>query len=132
MKTRFDQLVSALGITITEFGREIGGSNSTVRNGLKGPKGPTADLFAKIFARYPNVNLHWLITGEGDMFLHQSDRGQQFILEETSNPYQSQMLEMMQEQNEFLKQQVEHWRQQCERWQAEYDKCKGELQGKYK
>jgi len=66
------------------------------------------------------------------MFLHQSDRGQQFILEETSNPYQSQMLEMMQEQNEFLKQQVEHWRQQCERWQAEYDKCKGELQGKYK
>jgi len=139
MLKRIELLVRELGITITEFEREIGASESSIKNGLRGNSGPRTELYLKIYRRYKSVNLHWLITGEGEMFLKQSEKPLSNVVDDTSSAYQTRLMDVMKDQNasmkdqnEFLKQQVEHWRQQCERWQAEYDKCKGELQSKFR
>lgn len=129
MLWRIELIVKSLGITITEFEREIGVSESSIKNGLKGNSGPRTELYLKIYRRYNNVNIHWLITGDGDMLLKQPERGR--TMEEPASKYQTSLMEVMKQQNdaltaqnEFLKQQVELWQRQCERWQEEYDKCR--------
>ena len=33
-----------------------------------------SDKISKIIARYPSINLYWLLTGEGEMFLSRSEK----------------------------------------------------------
>lgn len=62
MKERILQLIKALGISGREFSRSIGKSESFART-ITGNVG--TDVLVEIIRVYPNVNLYWLVTGEG-------------------------------------------------------------------
>lgn len=65
MKERIDKLIKALNISGREFSRSIGKSESFSRT-ITGSIG--SDVLVEIIRTYPEVNLSWLIIGEGEMF----------------------------------------------------------------
>ncbi|WP_029902226.1 LexA family transcriptional regulator [Prevotella sp. 10(H)] len=62
-KERVIQFIEKQGISKNKFYNQTGVSNGT----LDKKSGITGDTIAKIYAAYPDLNLEWLITGEGDM-----------------------------------------------------------------
>ena len=69
IKQRILYFSSNLGISKRDFYTEIGVSRGTLESGT----GITEDVVAKFIARYPEVNIDWLITGEGDMLKSKRD-----------------------------------------------------------
>lgn len=67
-KSRLLQLLSALGMGQGSFEKEIGAGNGVITHSKDAL---TPALYKKIAAAYPSVNVAWLQTGKGDMFLSQ-------------------------------------------------------------
>ena len=63
IKQRILQFVETLGISKREFYNQVGFSRGT----LESESGITEDVMAKFVAKYPAVNIEWLLTGRGDM-----------------------------------------------------------------
>lgn len=64
VKERLTEFVNWLGISKSEFGRQIGVSNafiSSIRKSIQ------QDKIQSIASMYPNLNIEWLLTGEGEM-----------------------------------------------------------------
>lgn len=68
MNERIRQLRKALGLTLEAFGEKIGLTRSAVSNIENGHRQPTKQVVAFICREY-NVNMNWLRTGEGEMFM---------------------------------------------------------------
>ena len=73
METANDRLTAvrtALGfVRKADFAEVVGIERSTYDKMEKGPNKPSADNLEKIAARYPDINLNWLLTGHGEMLL---------------------------------------------------------------
>lgn len=72
MNHRIKELRKSLGLTQAEFGKRIGVAGNTVTNyeaGLRTPK----DSVLLMMSREFNVDIDWLKTGRGDMFLTVSE-----------------------------------------------------------
>lgn len=65
VKERIVAFINAKNISTREFERMCGVSYGYVAQ-LR--KSPTVDKLERILNAYPEINKHWLITGEGDMF----------------------------------------------------------------
>lgn len=68
MKQRIRQIRKSLGLTQSEFGQKIGVAGNTVtgwENGIRIPKEQTLISISREF----RVNINWLKTGQGEMFL---------------------------------------------------------------
>lgn len=66
---RFDTLVKALGHTVSSFARALGYERSDkLYNIQKGKYFPSFDILQDITKNFVDVNIDWLITGNGDMF----------------------------------------------------------------
>jgi transcriptional regulator with XRE-family HTH domain len=65
IKQRILQFVDNLDVSKRGFYGKTGISRGT----LEGTAGITEDTLVKFIANYPNVNLIWLLTGDGDMLL---------------------------------------------------------------
>jgi transcriptional regulator with XRE-family HTH domain len=67
---RIDSLIKELGLNKNSFSREIGlKNNSTITNIINNPKrNPSYDVIFKILTRYNQLNVRWLIAGQGQMF----------------------------------------------------------------
>lgn len=63
IKQRILYFAGTLGISKRDFYSKIGVSRGT----LESNTGITEDVMAKFIAIYPNINLEWLLTGEGSM-----------------------------------------------------------------
>mgnify|MGYP002622031402 CR=1 FL=1 len=63
-KDRLEQFIRTMGYSTREFERAIGVSNGTVRHITDAL---SANLKEKISANFPQLNLNWLLTGNGDM-----------------------------------------------------------------
>ena len=66
IKDRIQELIKALNISGREFNRRIGKSNSWNRTI---GKSIGADIVSNISTTFPQVNIDWLIRGEGEMFI---------------------------------------------------------------
>lgn len=64
MKERILQIIEALGITVQQFELNVGLSNGAVSKMGDNTRRSTLD---KISIVYPNINMSWLLTGEGSM-----------------------------------------------------------------
>lgn len=64
MKERILQIIEALGITVQQFELKVGLSNGAVSKMGDNTRRSTLD---KISIVYPNINISWLLTGEGSM-----------------------------------------------------------------
>jgi hypothetical protein len=60
---RIRQFLKVMGMTTHFFEKKVGLSNGYITN----VKNPTQKVIEKIAVTFPELNFHWLITGEGDM-----------------------------------------------------------------
>jgi len=53
------------GLSVSAFADEIGVQRSSISHLLNGRNRPSLDFVMKLIAAYPEVNLYWLLKGEG-------------------------------------------------------------------
>lgn len=63
------QLVSALNMSARQFDISIGTANGYILRMQKNNASVGSDVIERIVKEYPQVNLVWLITGKGSMFV---------------------------------------------------------------
>ena len=66
---RIMQLISALNMSARQFDISIGTANGYILRMQKNNASVGSDVIERIIKKYPQVNLVWLITGKGDMFI---------------------------------------------------------------
>lgn len=66
MKNRILTFIGKIGISQREFCEKTDMPPGTITNMTYGPR---ADKIANIARAYPELNLRWLLLGEGDMFI---------------------------------------------------------------
>ena len=66
MVNRIFTFIESLQLTPTEFADTIGVSRASISSIKTGRTQPTLSLIEKIKQRFPNVDINWLILGEGD------------------------------------------------------------------
>ncbi|MCQ2344141.1 MAG: helix-turn-helix domain-containing protein [Paludibacteraceae bacterium] len=85
MKNRIFEVMKVVGKNPTDFAATIEISPAVLSSIKSGRTKPTLFLIEKIKSVYPNININWLITGEGDMF---TDKAQQtFFQENDEKPF---------------------------------------------
>lgn len=68
MKERIRQLMEQLNLNQQEFSKKIRVSSASISNILAGRSNPTHNHVMAIHAALPEVNVNWLMFGEGEMF----------------------------------------------------------------
>jgi transcriptional regulator with XRE-family HTH domain len=68
MKSRFQQIFDAEKMTAGKFADLVGVSQPSVSNVTTGRNKPSVDMLEKIARVFPDINLRWLITGDGEMY----------------------------------------------------------------
>ncbi len=68
---RIMQLISALNMSARQFDISIGTANGYILRMRKNNASVGSDVIERIVKEYPQVNLVWLITGKGDMFIEE-------------------------------------------------------------
>ena len=66
IKQRILQFADTLGVSKRKFYDQIGVSRGT----LESKTGITEDVMAKFIANFPEVNIDWLVTGNGEIYRH--------------------------------------------------------------
>lgn len=64
---RLKAFIDHLGTSITAFEARIGVSKGALAKPIKNGKTVGVEVLEKIFNEYPDVNLEWLVAGEGAM-----------------------------------------------------------------
>lgn len=65
---RLKKLIKELKINQLGFAKDLGVAQSNISKMMNGERQISIEVLSRISNRY-NVNLHWLITGNGNMFL---------------------------------------------------------------
>lgn len=68
MVARINLLLQAKNITARQFAEEIGIQPSGMSHILSGRNNPSLDFVMKVIKRWPEVNINWLMFGQGEMF----------------------------------------------------------------
>jgi transcriptional regulator with XRE-family HTH domain len=64
---RLAQFIKAKGLSIRAFEQKAGLSNATVSRAIKNNTSFAVEHLEKIGATFPELNLNWLVKGEGEM-----------------------------------------------------------------
>jgi transcriptional regulator with XRE-family HTH domain len=70
MKDRITLLIKAKNLTAAQFADEIGVQKSSISHILSGRNNASLDFIQKILITYPEVNMDWLMFGNGPIFKH--------------------------------------------------------------
>ena len=71
MQDRIKNIRELLGLKQTEFAKKLDVPNSTIHKYENGVVEPSSKFLSKIAKKF-NINMNWLLTGEGQMFLNDS------------------------------------------------------------
>lgn len=66
---RLEKLIKSLNINQIEFAKSLGMAQSNISRMVSGKGQVSVEILNRIFHVYTKVNLHWLLTGDGEMFL---------------------------------------------------------------
>ncbi|MCO5254181.1 MAG: hypothetical protein M9892_07460 [Bacteroidetes bacterium] len=72
---RIKEFIDYKGISIKKFEEIIGYSNGAFASQLKRKRSIGVDKLENILSFFPEINPNWLITGEGNMLLSESENG---------------------------------------------------------
>jgi|WetSurMetagenome_2_1015567.scaffolds.fasta_scaffold18593_5 hypothetical protein len=73
MLLRLKEYIDSKGISISKFEKSIGMSNASFGKSLKSGGTIGADKLEIILNHYPDINLEWLVTGNGEMLKSTSE-----------------------------------------------------------
>ena len=68
MIDRINLILRAKNITARQFAEEIGVQPSGMSHILSGRNRPSLDFVMKVVNRYPEIDIKWLMFGEGEMY----------------------------------------------------------------
>ena len=102
---RFALVLKSLKVTKHGIATKLDVSHTTISNIINHTNSPSIDKLAKILAMSPNLNLDWLITGRGKMYLNETPDGATFV-EEPSQFYEVNAMTDLREEINYLKEQV--------------------------
>ncbi|MFP4025883.1 MAG: helix-turn-helix domain-containing protein [Thiohalospira sp.] len=71
MRERILALLKDKQISATKLADLINVQRSSISHILSGRNKPSFDFIEKILVAYPDLNAQWLITGKGEMYIHQ-------------------------------------------------------------
>lgn len=71
MHNRLKQFLAAENVTQAQFATTIGIGKANVSHVLAGRNRPGYDFIKAIMAGYPQLNINWLILGDGKMYVNQ-------------------------------------------------------------
>ena len=74
MQERLNQIIEQRGLTATKFAALIGVNASTISHILAGRNKPGFDIINNIAKTFPDIDLGWLITGNGSMYTSSSKK----------------------------------------------------------
>ncbi|WP_418498547.1 helix-turn-helix transcriptional regulator [Flagellimonas sp.] len=63
--SRIQVVIAYYGLSVSAFADEIGVQRSSISHLLSGRNKPSLDFVMKLVNAYPEVNLYWLLKGEG-------------------------------------------------------------------
>ncbi|MDC6386190.1 XRE family transcriptional regulator [Flagellimonas taeanensis] len=63
--SRIQTVIAHYGLSVSAFADEIGVQRSSISHLLSGRNKPSLDFVMKLVNAYPEVNLYWLLKGEG-------------------------------------------------------------------
>jgi len=66
---RLHFLAKSKGLTQADIYKAMNSNSTTVSNAFTGKHYPRVDFVLNFLRAYPDVNGHWLLTGEGEMLL---------------------------------------------------------------
>ena len=66
---RLKQLIKALNLNQPSFAKSLGMTQPNISRMISGRSSISVEILNRITDRYKQVNLHWLLTGDGEMFL---------------------------------------------------------------
>lgn len=69
---RIMQVIAALNMSARQFDISIGTANGYILRMEKNNASVGSDVIERIIKKYPQVNLVWLMTGKGEMFIEES------------------------------------------------------------
>ena len=72
LTTRLKQLREALGMNKNQLAVKLGIDNGNISRYESGKVKPNSDFYELLIRKFDNINLTWLISGEGEMFLQKS------------------------------------------------------------
>jgi hypothetical protein len=67
---RLKKLIKMLGLNQTLFAQSLGMTQPNISRMVSGDGKISLEVLNRITDIYKNINLHWLLTGEGTMFTH--------------------------------------------------------------
>jgi transcriptional regulator with XRE-family HTH domain len=67
MKDRIAQIIDYKGLTSSKFADIIGIQRSRISHIMSGRNNPSIDVVTKIVDKFPDIDLKWLMTGQGEM-----------------------------------------------------------------
>lgn len=67
VRSRILSIMEREGLNAGAFATSINVAQATISQLLRGRNMPSTDVLIKLHQRYPDINLDWLITGEGSM-----------------------------------------------------------------
>lgn len=67
MKDRIAQIIKEEEMTAVQFAKETGIQQASLSHILNGRNNPSLEAIKKIHQRFPEINLDWLLYGEGTM-----------------------------------------------------------------
>lgn len=70
---RIFDVIEHFGLSARQFDISIGAANGYSLRMRKNNASVGCDVIERIIKKYPKINLVWLITGKGDMFIDQID-----------------------------------------------------------
>lgn len=69
----FNEMIKkSLSANYADLGNETGVGKANIYRVVKQGGGISMAMLARIYKRYPEISLHWLLTGEGTMFARSS------------------------------------------------------------
>ncbi|BDS12715.1 hypothetical protein [Aureispira anguillae] len=65
---RFKELLFALNTNGSQFSKKINVSSTSINKIIQGNGLPSSKIIIPLIENYPEVNIYWLLVGEGEMF----------------------------------------------------------------
>jgi transcriptional regulator with XRE-family HTH domain len=86
MIDRIKKIMESRQINSAQFADEIGVQRSALSHVLSGRNNPSLDFMLKIKQRYPEINLDWLLIGNGNMLEKNVTEKQEFTNTDENDP----------------------------------------------
>ena len=102
---RIKEYIDFKGITNQKFEKEVGFSNGAFASQLKNNRTIGVDKLENILKTYPEINIEWLLTGEGEMLKNSCPKSEQYTdLENLLNSVIHTQQEIINNQKETIEQ----------------------------